>query len=66
MTGDIEAGLPSFTPPIFHIPARGNSGEDQTGLSFLDLVSQLGAAIIMVPIIAILNTRGRGYSQGFL
>ena len=59
LTGDIDGGLPSFKPPIFQFLGNGSSvgseaapGQD---ISFGDLVSHLRAAIIMIPIIAILE-----------
>ena len=59
LTGDIDGGLPSFQPPIFTILGNGSSGEGQAApgedITFVDLVRHLGAAIIMIPIIAILE-----------
>ena len=60
MTGDIDGGLPSFQPPLFNLQSANETSGESLGaqgedISFVDLIRQLGAAIIMIPIIAILE-----------
>ena len=55
LTGEIESGLPSFQAPPFGIfGANDTSTEDDTDLQ--GMVSQLGSAIIIIPLIAILES----------
>jgi len=55
LTGQIESGLPSFQPPPFGISGGNDtSTEDDTDLA--GMVSQLGSAIIIIPLIAILES----------
>ncbi|XP_070497837.1 sodium-independent sulfate anion transporter-like [Chironomus tepperi] len=58
MIGDIPAGLPAFQIPPFSIPAVVNetSGEIiEEGLSFMDLISELGSGLVVIPLIALLE-----------
>ena len=64
LTGKIDGGLPAFQPPPFSI-AVNVSSEAEHGLEaiwemkyfgFGDMVSTLGAAIIIIPVIAILES----------
>ena len=58
LTGSIQSGLPSFQPPPFFILAnstRNGTFPDQD-IGFSDMVSKLGSAIIIIPIIAILES----------
>ncbi|XP_073996219.1 sodium-independent sulfate anion transporter isoform X2 [Rhodnius prolixus] len=50
LTGTVESGLPPFTPPPFSTHS-GNST-----LSFLDMTKEMGSAIVVVPLIAILES----------
>ena len=55
LTGQIESGLPSFQAPPFGIfGSNETSTEDDTDLS--GMISQLGSAIIIIPLIAILES----------
>ncbi|XP_039232378.1 sodium-independent sulfate anion transporter isoform X2 [Drosophila yakuba] len=57
--GFVPKGLPSFQPPPFHMDAVVNetTGEVlQEGQSFWDMVSTLGSGLIVVPLIALLET----------
>ena len=55
LTGQIESGLPSFQPPPFGISGGNDtSTDDDTDLA--GMVSQLGSAIIIIPLIAILES----------
>ena len=55
LTGDIDGGVPNFQPPPFSIPANASGlGLDEIG--FGEMVKELGAAIIIIPIIAILES----------
>ena len=58
LTGSIQSGLPSFQPPPFFILAnstRNGTFPDQD-IGFSDMVSKLGSAIIIIPIIGILES----------
>lgn len=58
MIGEIPAGLPAFQVPPFSIPAVVNetTGEIITeGLNFMDLISELGSGLIVIPLIALLE-----------
>eukprot|EP00092_Neocalanus_flemingeri_P034435 GFUD01037444.1.p1 GENE.GFUD01037444.1~~GFUD01037444.1.p1 ORF type:complete len:657 (+),score=135.37 GFUD01037444.1:71-2041(+) len=55
LTGEIESGLPSFQSPPFSIfGSNETSTEDDTDLQ--GMISQLGSAIIIIPLIAILES----------
>jgi len=57
--GFVPKGLPSFQPPPFHMDAVINetTGEVlQETQSFWDMVSALGSGLIVVPLIALLET----------
>lgn len=53
-TGDIKGGLPSFSLPPFSIN-RTDESNNTVWLSFPDICSELGAAIGLIPLIAILE-----------
>jgi len=58
LTGSIQSGLPTFQPPpmfIFANSTRNGTFPDQD-IGFGDMVSKLGSAIIIIPIIAILES----------
>lgn len=58
MIGEIPAGLPAFQIPPFSIPAVVNetTGEIiEEGLSFMDLISELGSGLVVIPLIALLE-----------
>ena len=50
LTGNIQSGLPDFKPPPFSISINSTTTE------FGEMVSQLGSAIIIIPLIAILES----------
>ena len=57
ITGEIDAGVPPFTLPPFSIPANGTGhGQPEEEISFGSMMSELGSAIIIIPIIAILES----------
>jgi len=57
LTGDIDGGIPNFQLPFFSIPANATgSGEPEEDIGFGKMVQELGAAIIIIPIIAILES----------
>ena len=57
LTGDIDGGIPNFQPPFFSIPANETGhGEPEEDIGFGEMVQELGAAIIIIPIIAILES----------
>ena len=51
LTGNIEAGLPPFQPPPFSF----NNTDTGEHMGFVGMVSELGAAIIIIPLVAILE-----------
>lgn len=58
LIGDIPAGLPSFQIPPFEVPGIMNetTGEIiQKGETFTEMVSDMGSALIVVPLIALLE-----------
>ena len=58
MIGHIPAGLPAFQLPPFSIPAVVNetTGEIiEAGSSFMDLISELGSGLVVIPLIALLE-----------
>ena len=56
ITGKIDAGVPPFTLPPFSIPANATHGQPEDEISFRSMMSELGSAIIIIPIIAILES----------
>ena len=56
ITGKIDAGVPPFTLPPFSIPANATPGQPEEEISFGSMMSELGSAIIIIPIIAILES----------
>ncbi|XP_026850450.1 sodium-independent sulfate anion transporter [Drosophila persimilis] len=57
--GFVPKGMPSFQPPPFHIDAVVNETTGEVlvdGQSFWDMVSTLGSGLIVVPLIALLET----------
>jgi sodium-independent sulfate anion transporter 11 len=58
LTGKIEAGIPNAQLPPFSIPANVSNatGHWNQEIPFSEMVSQLGSAIIVIPIIAILES----------
>lgn len=54
LTGQIQAGLPAFTPPPFSTTATTNGTTVTT--DFGGMVAQLGSAIIVIPLIGILES----------
>ena len=60
LTGSIESGLPAFQPPPFFLSASNSSfngkSSDQESVSFTEMAGKLGSAIIIIPIIAILES----------
>lgn len=56
LTGNIKAGLPSFEMPPFSInKTDGEDGNSTIFLTFPEICSELGAAIGLIPLIAILE-----------
>ena len=55
LTGKIESGLPSFQPPPFSISGSNETTSDED-TDFKGMISQLGSAIIIIPLIAILES----------
>ncbi len=53
LTGDIDGGLPPFEVPPFS--TVDNSTTPPTELDFMDMLSELGSGIIILPLIAILE-----------
>ena len=51
LTGNIKAGLPEFQPPPFSF----NDTEKNVTYNFGEMVSELGAAIAILPLLAILG-----------
>ena len=70
LTGSIQAGLPAFQPPPFSAPAasaasaanlshgHGNHSQTEAGeeIPFTEMVATLGPAILIIPLIAILES----------
>lgn len=68
LTGSIQAGLPAFQPPPFSAPAantnlshghgHGNHSQTEAGdlIPFTEMVATLGPAIVIIPLIAILES----------
>ena len=53
LTGNIKPGLPPFEWPSFNVNKTLDEGMES--LSFVDIVSEIGTAIGLVPLIAILE-----------
>lgn len=49
LSADVEAGLPPFQPPPFSLEMDGRL------LSFFDMTSELGSAILVIPLLSILE-----------
>ena len=68
LTGSIQAGLPAFQPPPFSAPAATNLNHSQSQgnqsqsvgeedwVAFPEMVATLGPAIVIIPLIAILES----------
>jgi len=56
LTGEINAGVPPFKAPPFSIPANATGEGPEHEISFSGMLSELGSAIIIIPIIAILES----------
>ena len=54
MTGNIKSGIPHFQPPPFSF--NDTSTEPNKIYAFGDMISELGATAIIIPLLAILNT----------
>ena len=54
MTGNIKSGIPHFQPPPFSF--NDTSTEPNKIYAFGDMISELGATTIIIPLLAILNT----------
>ncbi|XP_023344261.1 sodium-independent sulfate anion transporter [Eurytemora carolleeae] len=50
ITGNIQSGLPPFTPPPF------STVENNSTIPFMEMTKTLGSAIIVIPLIAILES----------
>ncbi|XP_026684962.1 sodium-independent sulfate anion transporter-like [Diaphorina citri] len=60
LSGDVQAGLPTFQPPPFHIEENGKS------YNFFQLISELGSGIFVLPLLSILEniSLAQVFSQG--
>ena len=56
LTGKIDAGVPPFSAPPFSIPANATAEGPDHEISFSGMLSELSSAIIIIPIIAILES----------
>ena len=57
LTGKIDGKIPPFSPPPFSIPANATGdGQPHEEIGFSGMLSELGSAIIIIPIIAILES----------
>ena len=57
LTGEIDGRVPPFALPPFSIPANATGdGEPHEEINFSGMLSELGSAIIIIPIIAILES----------
>ena len=54
LTGNIQTGIPSFQPPPFSVPVNA-SDPDSGHTQFVGMVSELGSAIIIIPLLVILE-----------
>ena len=55
LTGEIDSGLPAFQPPPFSFEESYNSTSSHTK-TFGEMLSKLGSAVIIIPLIAILES----------
>lgn len=57
LTGKVKSGLPSFSLPPFEtsIPVKNGTDMQNIQLDFMDMVTELGSSIALVPIIAVLG-----------
>jgi len=60
LTGNIEAGLPSFQLPPFSM----NNTQTGQAISFKGMMTELGSGIITIPLIAILESVAIAKSLG--
>ncbi|KAI5698607.1 hypothetical protein M8J75_009255 [Diaphorina citri] len=60
LSGDVQAGLPTFQPPPFHIE------ENDKSYNFFQLISELGSGIFVLPLLSILEniSLAQVFSQG--
>ena len=56
VTGQIDAGVPPFKVPPFSIPENATDEGPEHEINFSGMLSELGSAIIIIPIIAILES----------
>ena len=56
VTGQIDAGVPPFEVPPFSIPENATDEGPEHEINFSGMLSELGSAIIIIPIIAILES----------
>ena len=65
LTGSIQSGLPALQPPPFSAPAasvanlshaHGNHSQTEAVIPFTEMVATLGPAIVIIPLIAILES----------
>lgn len=54
LTGEVKAGLPGFSIPSFNTSYIAGNGT-VVDMNFMDMVSELGSSIALVPIIAVLG-----------
>lgn len=54
LTGKVKPGLPGFSPPPFETSYLGTNGTT-VEMGFVDMISELGSSIALVPIIAVLG-----------
>ncbi|XP_059610352.1 sodium-independent sulfate anion transporter-like isoform X2 [Phlebotomus argentipes] len=54
LIGNVPAGLPSFQAPPFSIP--GNETIAEPDQSFVDMVTSMGSGLVVVPLIALMET----------
>lgn len=54
LTGKVKSGLPGFAPPPFETSYTGANGT-AVEMGFMDMISELGSSIALVPIIAVLG-----------
>ena len=60
LTSEIDSGLPAFQPPPFSVTVNmtqsNSSSSDTVTQGFGEMLSNLGAAVIIIPMIAILES----------
>lgn len=54
LTGKVKSGLPNFSLPPFETSYQGTNGTT-VEMGFVDMISELGSSIALVPIIAVLG-----------